>query len=463
MITSDRVREGRIRYVRLGVLAKVPVQRAGLALLLASVLVAAIVVTMIGSGSCRGGKAACAARNYVRWSRSLQGAWIAQDGVEGTTFRQGQASAAAGHGVAVIGFGLTVSAYDVTTGFPRWTQDLTGLPSGSAIVSVRAWRSVVTVGVSTDSAAAPTDITGSSAAGTAEGSSGRGSATRREIVLNSMTGKELRAYEAAASGGAVMAGLKHTVIVGTTAVTSYLNSSGRATWRDGTGAEGQAWRVAAGRLYVTVSAGGQVGTEPVTAVRQINLASGAERLIRPQGQSFDGALNAVVGGSLIFSGSTGLSMYSVANGRLTAQVPHAVVQGSDPVQGVLYADVAGTLTGIDPVTGRVLPAKEGTVPTGVYGVRAGVAIGLDAGSGGAAWGYSIARQHTIWTAKSLPWPHYFAETSGLDGSVDPASGTVLLVTCQVTGEPVHGTVVGGDAQTCLKPRLVAIGPWGARA
>ncbi|MGN6678229.1 MAG: hypothetical protein ACTHKL_10605, partial [Streptosporangiaceae bacterium] len=150
------------------------------------------------------------------------------------------------------------------------------------------------------------------------------------------------------------------------------------------------------------------------------------------------------------------------NGHLTAQVPHAVVQGSDPVQGVLYADVAGTLTGIDPVTGRVLPAQPGTVPGGVYGVRAGVAFGLDAGSGGDAWGYSVAGRHTIWTAKSLPWPHYFAETSGLDGSVDPASGTVLIVTCQATGQPVHGTVVGGAAKTCLKPRLVAVGPWGSR-
>ena len=443
-------------------LARVPVQRVGLALLLTAVLIAAIVVTRLGSRSCTGGKTACAARNYVRWSRSLVGSWIAQDGVGGTIFSQGQASAAAGHGVAVIGFGMTVSAYDVKTGFPRWTQDLAGLPAGSAIVSVRAWPGVVTVGVAAPSEAVPTDITGSSAVGTAEGSSSRGAGTRQEIVLNSVTGKQLRRYDAAATGGAVLAGLKYTVIVGTKAVTSYLNSSGRAVWRDTTGAAGQAWRVADGRLYVTVSARGQVGTDPVTAVREINLNSGAERLIRPPGGSFDGALNAVVGGSLIFSGSAGLSMYSTANGRLSAQVPGAVAEGSDPVQSVLYANVAGALTGLDPVTGRTLPTKPGTVPDGVYGVRAGVAFGLDAGAGGAAWGYSIATRHTIWTAKSLPWPHYFAETSGLESSVDPASGTVLLVTCQATGEPVPGTVVGGGGKACLKPRLVAIGPWAAR-
>src|SRR5215475_12277731 len=206
MITSDRLREGRIGHVRLGVLAKVPRQRAGLALLLAAVLVAAIVVTVVRSGSCGG---ACAARNYVRWSRSLPGPWIAQDGIEGTIFNQGQASAAAGNGVAAIGFGLKVSAYDVKTGFPRWTQDLTGLPAGSAIVSVRAWPGVVTVGVSMPAGAAPTDITGSSAVGTADGSSARGASTRREIVLDSVTGKQLRTYEAAASGGAVLAGPKY--------------------------------------------------------------------------------------------------------------------------------------------------------------------------------------------------------------------------------------------------------------
>ena len=130
------------------------------------------------------------------------------------------------------------------------------------------------------------------------------------------------------------------------------------------------------------------------------------------------------------------------------------------MQGVLYADVAGDLIGIDPVTGRTRPTQPGTVPNGVYGVRAGVALGLDAGAAGTAWGYSIATRRTIWTAKSLPWPHYFAEVSGLGGSVDPASGTVLLVTCQTTGQPVPGTVVGGVGKTCLKPRLVAIGPWG---
>jgi len=156
-------------------------------------------------------------------------------------------------------------------------------------------------------------------------------------------------------------------------------------------------------------------------------------------------------------------MYSIASGRMTGEVPGAVAEGADPVRGVLYADVGGSLTGIDPVTGRAVPARPGTVPDGVYGVRAGIALGLDSGAGGAVWGYSIAKRHVLWTAKALPWPHYFAADSGLGGSVDPASGTVLLVTCQATGDPVLGTVIGGSGKTCLKPRLVAIGPWGARS
>ncbi|HEX5189940.1 MAG TPA: hypothetical protein VFW16_10385, partial [Streptosporangiaceae bacterium] len=195
--------ERRIADVTFGRLAKVPVQRGALALLLAAALIAAIVATRLGSGSCRGGRSACAARDFVRWSRSLSGSWVAQDGVEGTTYSQGPASAAAGHGVAVIGFGLTVSAYDVSTGFPRWTQDLARLPSGSGVASVRAWDGVVTVGVSTPSGAAPTGITGSSAVGTAAGASSRSATTRREIVLDSVTGKQIRTYQAAVAGGAV--------------------------------------------------------------------------------------------------------------------------------------------------------------------------------------------------------------------------------------------------------------------
>jgi len=418
-----------------------PAQRGVLAVLLAGVLVTGVVAALVRSGACGGSRNQCSAHGIVRWSQALGGSWIAQNGVEGTVYGHGQAAAAAGNGVAVIGFGLTVSAYDVTTGFPRWTERLTGLPPGSAIASVLPWRRVLTVGVS---------LPGSGSAGV--------------IVLSSVTGKHIRTYRAGDGGGAVRAGLRRTVIVGPTSVSSYVNATGRAVWRDPTGPAGQAWRVLRRKLYVTVSAGGVVGTAPVTAVRQIDLQTGTERLIRPHGRSFTGMLTGVIGGELVFSSSSGLSMYSVANGHLTGYRPRAVTEWADSVQNVLYANIAGVLTGIDPATARNKSDEGAAIPAGAFGVRAGVALGLNPGDQGAAWGYSLAKRRVIWTAKALPYPHYFfAESSGLGGSADRGSGMVLLVTCGATGQPVRGTVVGDGGRTCLRPRLAAIGPWGARS
>jgi len=194
------------------------------------------------------------------------------------------------------------------------------------------------------------------------------------------------------------------------------------------------------------------------------LQTGTERLIRPHGRSFTGMLTGVIGGELVFSSSSGLSMYSVANGHLTGYRPRAVTEWADSVQNVLYANIAGVLTGIDPATARNKSDEGAAIPAGAFGVRAGVALGLNPGDQGAAWGYSLAKRRVIWTAKALPYPHYFfAESSGLGGSADRGSGMVLLVTCGATGQPVRGTVVGDGGRTCLRPRLAAIGPWGARS
>ncbi len=454
-------------------LARVPVPRAVLAVLVVAVLVTGGIAARTGSGSCRGSQRRCGPAALVRWSRPLPGSWIAQDGVEGTVLSHGQAYAAAGDGVAVIGFGLTLSAYDVTSGSPRWAETLDGLPAGSAIVSVAAWRGVVTVGVTTavDATAGVGQVGAFGAAVSGAAVSGvavsGAVAARREVVLDAVTGKQLRTYPAARTGGAAWASRRRTVIVGATSVAGYANGTGRAVWRDPTGPAEQAWRVAGRKLYVTVSARGEVGTAPVTAVRQIDLSTGAERLIRPPSGPFGGMLTGVVDGVLVFSGSGGLSTYSLATGDLTGQRPGAVVEAADPVRQLLYADIAGALTGLDPVTLREQHGGAETALPGVYGVRSGVALGLDSGSGGAAWGYSIAQGRVAWTLRSLPWPHYFADQSGAfglsgpGGGVDPDTGTVLLVTCAATGQPVPGTVVGGGGRTCLRPRLVAIGPWGA--
>lgn len=401
------------------------------------------VVLFPGSRASHGGelcRRACSATGAVSWTRLLTGAWVADSGARGTVFAHGQAYAAIGGGVAAVGFGLTVDAFDAATGFPRWSAVLSGVPAGSAIISVRTWRGVVTVGVDENAARPPV-----------------GQVQREEFVLDAVTGKQIRVYQAALFGGAVKASRKQTVIVGRNSVTSYANATGKVIWRDLTGAAGQAWRVDGHELYVTVSATGEVGTAPVTAVLQINLRTGEERLIQPAGRSFDGMLSGAIGNVLLFSGADGLRIYSDATGLLIGSRPGAVPEVFDSALQVLYVDIGGALIGIDPVTGKNERGTSYPGPPGTYGVRDGVALGLDPGAHGAAWGYNIAKKHVIWTTKSLPWPHFFVDLSGIGGSVDPYSNRVLLVTCTKTGQAVPSAAVGGgSAQRCLKPTLVAI-------
>ena len=204
----------------------------------------------------------CERAGTVRWARLLPGPWVAQAGLLGTTPAQGQAYAALGDQVAALGSGLAVSAYAAGSGQPLWTAGLTGFPAGSAIVSVRAWPGVVTAGVRRPAAA--------------------GSATREEVVLAAATGRRVRAYPAAPFGGAVAADAATTVIVGAHAVTRYANRTGAVLWSRPTGRAAQAWQEDGNRLYVTVAARGYLGAAPVTALRQINLGTGAERLVRPR-------------------------------------------------------------------------------------------------------------------------------------------------------------------------------------
>lgn len=437
--------------MKLSRLISAPVRRSALGLILI-----AVVVFPGGSASrahrpCRH---ACAVTGAVSWARSLAGTWDAESGAQGTVFAHGQAYAAIGGHVAAVGFGLTVEAFDAATGFPRWTATIDGVPAGSAIMSVRAWAGIVTVGVEVGTGIADVGVSRSGAAGRRLIVS---SAEREEFVLDAVTGKQIRVYPAALFGGAVSADKKQTVIIGRNSVTSYANATGKVIWRDLTGSAGQAWRVDDDQLFVTVSATGEVGTAPVTAVRQISLRTGDERLIQPTGRSFDGRLSGAIDDVLLFSNADGLRIYSDATGRLTGTRPGAVPEVFDPVLAVLYVDTGGALIGIDPVTGK---NDRGTLypgPPGTYGVRDGVALGLDSGAHGAAWGYSIARKHVIWTTRSLPWPHFFVDLSGIGGSVDPSSDRVLLVTCAKVGQAVpSASVVGGSAQTCLKPTLVAI-------
>jgi hypothetical protein len=87
---------------------------------------------------------------------------------------------------------------------------------------------------------------------------------------------------------------------------------------------------------------------------------------------------------------------------------------------------------VTPQTGRVRSTASGSAvdgSAGVYVVRGGVALGLDQGANGDAWGYDIAAQRVTLTSAALPWPHYFVDLSGVGGSADPASNLVVISAC----------------------------------
>jgi hypothetical protein len=402
--------------------------------LLAGVLVGAALIPGYASGS--GPPRHCTAHcgptlGVVSWMQPLTGSWSAESGLTGTVPALGQAYVAAGPQLAVLGYGMNVYAYSAATGAPTWAATLTGFPAGASIVSVRSWPGVVTAGVAFPEAS--------------------GKTVRDEVVL-AQSGQQLRTYPAAAYGGAVEADAARTVVVGATAVTSYDNASGRAVWSKPTGPAQQAWRVDGAYLYVTVAAAGYVGAAPVTQLRQIDLASGDERMIRPPHGSFAGALSAAFDGVLLFSDTAGITAYSEATGQQLWQRAGTVPQSEDLVSQTLYVTVRSGLAGIDPQTGAWV--KQSSIPgsSGPYGVRDGVALGLDQGALGDAWGYDVSQRRVIWTTPPLPWPHYFVDLSGIGGSADPSSDTVLLAACASLG----GTGPAKNGHVCLQPELVAI-------
>jgi hypothetical protein len=91
----------------------------------------------------------------------------------------------------------------------------------------------------------------------------------------------------------------------------------------------------------------------------------------------------------------------------------------------------------------------GSGASGVYGVRGDVALGLDLGPQGDAWGYDVNSQRVIWTTRTLPWPHYFVDLSGIGGSADPTSGTLLIADCPQR-------TANSASSDCQDPQLVLI-------
>ena len=79
------------------------------------------------------------------------------------------------------------------------------------------------------------------------------------------------------------------------------------------------------------SAAGFVGSAPVTALRQINLATGADVLIRPiEGVSFPGTFSAAFDGVVLFSTAAGVTAYDGTTGAWLWSIGGAVPEGTDP-------------------------------------------------------------------------------------------------------------------------------------
>ena len=350
----------------------------------------------------------------ILWSRELPGTWTASGGLTGTVPVRGQAYVAVGNGVAAVGLGMDLRAYNSRTGQPQWQLALRGFPADSAIVSVRVWPGVVTAGVTY----------------------GPGGSHRAEIVINSATGQEYRWHPATPFGGAVSATAQTTVVVGPGAVTGYDTTTGRVRWRQPTGTPDQAWQADGPDLYVTVAADGYLGTEPVTALRRIDMSTGRETIVRPSASSFSGTLSGVVGNVVLFSSATGVTAYDGLTGLLMWSLAGVVPEGTDAAQGRFNLTQGTSLLAVDPLTGHVTARAPGSAvagSAGMFAVRGGVALGLDQGASGEAWGYDLSAQRVIWTASHLPWPHYFVDTSGIGGSAEPDGATVVVAACGKLG------------------------------
>jgi hypothetical protein len=412
--------------------------------LLAVVLVGAAVVPGRGSSqqdhACQAGR--CETPGTILWTRYLSGSWLAEPGVAGTVPALGSAYAATDGHIAVLGSGTSVTGFAAAKGTLSWQTSLAGLPAGSQIVGVRAFSGVVAVGV---------QPAGSRPAG------------REEVILSAATGRQIRTFPAAAYGGAIAADNYRTVIVGAHAVTAYVNASGRVLWARFTGRPAEAWRVAGQYVYVTRTSHGYLGSAPVTGLLRISLRTGAPKILRPGRSGFPaGTLSGAVvprassgrplDGVVLFAGAGGVWAFSGDNALPLWHFVPAALELTDARTGTVYLAIRGMLTAVNPATGAVLRDAGVSVLSSLYSVNGGVALGLDEGALGDAWGYSPVEKKVIWTSKALPWPHFFVDLSGLGGSDSPASNVVLLATCGQVGPTTAGT----SAPTCLKPELVAV-------
>jgi hypothetical protein len=406
------------------------------------VLVAAAIIpghaSSQASKHCLGSR--CAPMGSILWTRSLPGHWIAEDGVTGTVPEGGDAYVAATANLAVLGDGTLVAAYHARTGEPVWDRVLTGFGPGAAIVSVRAWPSVVAVGVQVPATS--------------------GSQSWYEAIFSAATGAQLRSFPSAQFGGAVWASKSSVVVVGDSAVTSYDKATGRVQWRRATGLVQQAWKVSGPYLFMEETVGGYLSSSPVTALRRLDLQTGTERVVRPVGRAFAGTLVGIVGGVALFAGSDGLSGYSAMSGRLlwprsARQRRPGTLELIDSSSSIptVYVSSGNTLIGLNVQTGTPVNGPVPALSASLYAITGSIALGLDQAQGdlGEAWGYDVATHRVVWTSAALHWPHFFVDPTGLGGSVSSPRGITLLTTCAA-----QGAASGGRAAPCLRPELAAV-------
>jgi outer membrane protein assembly factor BamB len=452
--------------IHLGTARDSPLLRRGV---LAAVLLAVVFAPSPVPGAPAAGAVAacpkgCHAGPLVRWTAALDGQWDVQPGVAGTVPVEGVAYAAAGNGLAVVAEGLTIDAYNEYSGRKLWTSTLTGFPVGAAISSVRAWPGEITAGVTYQTAP--------------------GMPQREEVSLESADGIQTGPpHQAALFGGAVAGTAAFTTIIGPTAVVSYPNGTGRTRprWSRQISPD-EAWQSDGRYLYLAESRGGYLTADPVKELQRIDLVTGAEQNF-PPATSFDGSLAAVADGVVLFSAADGVNAYDPVTGVLLWSLAGAVPEGADPDQGAdpgqgrIYLTRGASLLSVDPQTGKVLAqAQDQGAQSGMYVVRHGVALGLDQGSDGAAWGFDLASQRVVkQTASRLGWPHYFTDLDPAGGSADPVGDLVIIAACNqlapqvqpsptpdasaaLSGspDPTVTTSPGPAAQGCQSPELVAL-------
>jgi hypothetical protein len=169
-------------------------------------------------------------------------------------------------------------------------------------------------------------------------------------------------------------------------------------------------------------------------------------------------MSVVADGAVLFTSAAGVTAYSGSTGGALWSMRGALPEGADPSANLVYLTSAGgALVGVDPLTGAVKASVTGSTAdgaAGMYVVRGGVALGLDSGQGGDAWGYDLAAGRVTWTAPGLPWPHYFADLSGLGGSAGQSTDVVVIAVCAHLAPSVPGasaTVTGPAAATASAP------------